>query len=229
MMTKKTKAELALEAYLAGLTEKKAHVSDNRLIATNNRSEEWHNNRKKTFSSEKYRKNRKEQFNSPEVKANLTAGRQQMIENTDWLKNISEANRKNAKDPIALKNKTEANRKKAKDPKWIEAHKKAVENNKNPDSNYSKAIAKRTADKEWRNKNSAKNKLISSKQCVTPYGVFWSRIGAAKYIFENNLIPTRKTETSLMSFLVCKFKNNPKEYYYISIEEYIMLTGKDAV
>ena len=35
-MTKKTPEELALEAYLAGLTDKKASVSDNRLIAYSN-------------------------------------------------------------------------------------------------------------------------------------------------------------------------------------------------
>jgi len=34
-MTKKTKEELALEAYLAGITEKKARVSDKLLIAHN--------------------------------------------------------------------------------------------------------------------------------------------------------------------------------------------------
>ena len=44
-MTKKTKEELALEEYLAGLSEKKVRCSDNRILAMQERSKpgsEWH-------------------------------------------------------------------------------------------------------------------------------------------------------------------------------------------
>ena len=189
---------------------------------------EWHKSRKETYSSSEYRKKRKEQFASVEVKQNIVAGRKKMIENTNWLENVTERNKQRSKDVNWIKNVSDANRKKAQDPGWIASRKKAAEKNKDPNSNYSKAIEKRTKSKEWQDKNSSKNKLLSSKQCITPYGIFWSRMDAGKYIFENNFQPTRKTLSSLMSWLISQFKNNPKEYYYITQEEYSFLTGKES-
>ena len=144
-----------------------------------------------------------------------------------WKENNAKANKQLALDPEWKKANDEAMKKLAKDPKWLKTIRKIrIDQANDPNSNYSKAIAERTASQEWQEKNSTKNKLISSKQCVTPYGIFFSRADAAKHIFENNLLPTRKTETSVMAYLVAKFKNNINEYYYISKEEYICLTGK---
>jgi len=150
------------------------------------------------------------------------------IRGESWRQNSAKGNKERSQDPEWQKSNDAAMKKLAQDPEWLETIRKIrIDQANDPDSNFSKAVAERTASEDWQNKNAIKNRLLSSKQCVTPYGIFWSRADAAKYIFENNFLPTRKTESSVMALLVSKFKNNTKEYYYISKEEYIMLTGKE--
>lgn len=213
-----------IDAEFDGLEFDESAISRATGIKKRSDNPDWHKNRQKTYSSLEYRERRKEQFSSAEVKENMAVARKHIMENTDWLKNVSIANKRRANENIEWnRNVTEANKQKAKDPNWYNAVATANKQKaKDPNSAYSKAIQNRDE-----SNNIKKNKLLSSKQCVTPYGVFWSRADAAKFIFENKIIPTRKTESSLMSLLAGKFKNNPKEYYYISKEEYIMLTGKE--
>jgi len=75
---------------------------------------------------------------------------------------------------------------------------------------HQEAIDKRTQDPEWRKKQAQR-----SKPLVTPNGIFPSRKDAAAFY---------QVQTPVMND---RMKRYPNEYYYISHEEYIMLTGKD--
>lgn len=75
-------------------------------------------------------------------------------------------------------------------------------------------------DANWENAcQSGRNKR--DKPFVCPFGVFNNRSSAIRYAKEHNLFSNvqRKLENWT--------KENPKEYYYITHEEYIMLTGKE--
>lgn len=150
-MTKKTKEELALEAYLAGLNDKKLKTSDNRLIATNNRSEDWH-------------------------------------------KKTAERNRKNATNE--------------------EINKKIK--NKNKGKRYTFLTAEsieKLAKKAW-------------QPIVTPEDIFPCKKHADEYYF-NNKLTNCNTFGSVQAWVTRSLKNLPNQFYYISREEYIKLTGKD--
>lgn len=113
-----------------------------------------------------------------------------------------------------------------KDTNWKKAHDDKLKQTMQTDyykNNHSIGITKRTADPAW-NKANSESKM---KPIVTPFGIFRSFTLAVEYIHSNNLVPTRKTLVSVKRYVGPKIKSSPKEYYYISREEYIMLTGKD--
>jgi len=75
---------------------------------------------------------------------------------------------------------------------------------------HQSAVDKRTQDPEWRRKQAER-----AKPMITPDGIFASRKEAAEFY---------QVKTPAMNF---KIKKYPDQYYYITQEEYIMLTGKD--
>ena len=204
-MTKKTPEELALEAYLAGLTGKKASVSDNRLIATNNRSDEWH---KKTAE-----RNRRNATNVEINKKIGDAHRGKKVSKESIEKRINTW-RKNGNKAFGGKGSTGY-------PAWNKGKELSEEHKKNlSDSNKGK-----------KKKDSIKSRLqITGAKCKAvsiPEGIFWSRTLAAKYIFNNNLT-NLKTWQSVGVWLSRKLNNHSDtDYKFISQEEYIMLTGED--
>jgi len=209
MMTKKTKDELALEAldaYMAGLDEKKLKINDNNLIQL-----------------------------SLMIKTR---------ENNGWAEKNREGTIKAKNNPQAHKNRAEANQKKAKDPNWHQANQRGVEKRKNDPIaklNHKNAMKRVHANPltainrqqaiDNRNKNNQvwlKNMVENSakakfKPIVTPLGIFPSMKSAAEHYSKISNIEFKTARYRLMKEL----KKNSSEFYYISQEEYIMLTGKD--
>jgi hypothetical protein len=144
----------------------------------------------------------------------------------------------------AHKNRTEANRKNAKDSKWQEANQRGAEKRKNDPIvklNHIKAMKKvhsnpmtainRQKGIDNRNKNNKlwlENMIKNSskakfKPIVTPEGIFESLKSASEHYSKISDIETHKARYRLTTEL----KKNPIEFFLISQEEYIMLTGKD--
>lgn len=84
-------------------------------------------------------------------------------------------------------------------------------------------VAKRTLDPEW---NEA-NRKARLKPIVTPYGIFNSLDSASNEIHSNKYLENRKTMLSVKAFIRSKINSKSTEYYYITKEEYIMLTGQE--
>ena len=113
-----------------------------------------------------------------------------------------------------------------KDPKWKKHHDEI--NKKNMQSKHWKnshqiGVDKRTADPAWNKANSE----ARMKPIITPFGVFRSLDSASEHIHNKALLPTRKTVISVKGYIRSRVKLPKKEYYYISKEEYILLTGKE--
>jgi hypothetical protein len=108
---------------------------------------------------------------------------------------------------------TNRNRELATRKDWIEKVEK-LNKDKRLDEEHIKrhqtAIDKRTQDPDWKQKQAER-----SKPMVTPDGIFGSRKEAAEFY---------QVKTPVMNYYMKKY---PTEYFYISQEEYIMLTGKD--
>lgn len=196
MMTKKTPEELALEAYLAGLTEKKARISDNRLIATNNRSEEWHSK-----TAERNRKN---------------------ATNDEIRKKIGDAHRGKKVSQETSQKRIKTLKENGNNHAWN----KGIPWSEEVKEKLSKANTGKKIKEETKIKLQTSSALC--KPFVTPLGIFWTKSKAAEYYLENKLTAnTTKGSTNVwLSRQLVKF---PKEFYYISKEEYIMLTGKDPL
>ena len=94
------------------------------------------------------------------------------------------------------------------DPKWIKEQQERHE--------------RRNANPIWQEnvKKAAKEK---SKPCITPLGVFQSVHAAGNYYDQQRGTQCGKTVT-------CRnLKKGTQGYQYITVEEYIMITGKDIV
>lgn len=170
-MTKKTKEELALEAYLAGLTEKKAQVSDKYIVNHNNAMKElavkrktdteWQLDQSKRIKAERADAEKKEQ----------------------WQKALKDGWNK----PGVRENKSQSVREVLSRPGQLKAHQERAR----------------------------KNGRKSMRPCVSPEGVFESnRAWAEHTAYSRDLFGYR-----------CR--KMPTEYYYITQEEYTMLTGKE--
>lgn len=61
---------------------------------------------------------------------------------------------------------------------------------------------------------------------VTPMGVFASKKIAAEF-YINNQFTTRKTLVSCVAWVDYQIKHSQSKFYFISREEYIILTGKE--
>ena len=177
-MTKKTPEELALEAYMAGLTEKKLNVSDNMLVGIAHRSSnpEWHKSNTKRYEDPTYSKRVgkkiSETYKSAQGRAVQAAKSKPHTE--DAKKKIADANTGLVKGP---------------------------------------EIRAKLSVKKIGNNHRA-------RPIVTPLGIFPSRKDAAEaYLASGKANALRWIEKWL--------KTDPKDFYYISKEEYIMLTGKD--
>jgi hypothetical protein len=203
-MTKKTPEELALDAYLAGLTEKKVRVSDNYIIAANNRTVDHY------IGS----------MTDPDVRKAIEEKRKEGMERakqegkfSTGLKNRYKKDSERKKTSLIMKKvhenlteeeknrRNEASRKKWADPK---VKKQASESHK-----------RQWADPEKRKRLGATMKAIRQTPIMTPDGPFPDTTSAGEHYGLTS------------ATILYRRKKYPKEYYYITKEEYIMLTGKE--
>jgi hypothetical protein len=92
-------------------------------------------------------------------------------------------------------------------------------------TNHAAGVIKRTLDPAWHDAN----RKARFKPIVTPYGIFNSLDSASIEIHLGKFLSNRKTVISVRTFIRSAIKNASKEFYYITKEKYIMLTGKDIV
>ena len=207
----KSPQELALEAYLAGLTDKKARCSDNRFIAVNSWTKE---------QLEKRANANRNKVNDPDwIKAHKEGGAKRRAD-PKWQENVKKALQDRAKDPDWLEKNKRVLQDRAKDPDWIKKHAEGMKKKfDNPEyvKKHADAQAKKALNPEFKKKF----KSIAYKPLITPYGVFASitLAGAA----EEELTGKRFNP----NLFTKRLKDPDSGYKRISKEEYIMLTGKE--
>lgn len=182
MMTKKTKDELALEAldaYMAGLNEKKLKISDNQILSiqlreANGWKEKNERRRKEDPDYDKRVGNKISQaYSTPEMKqVQASKARPHREETKEHIRQIQLV----------------------RPPRTVETRKKMSK-------------------KKIGNNNRA-------KPIVTPIGIFVSKTFASEVYLANG-------KMNAMKWIEKWIKEDPLNFYYITKEEYIMLTGKD--
>ena len=197
----KTNEELALESYMASITEKKLAVSDNRLLGNAKRrnNPNWRKNQTQALLNAKETEHYKNSFDK---------AMHDRKQNPEYKKQAQEAVKRRDSNPGRLTEQADIMRN-------VRAH---------PD--YKEKMQALHASEEWLSKNREKARK-TYKPFVCPQGIFNSLKECVIYFIDNNVLPTRANRNSIVKWLNTKIKQEPTAYYYISQEEYIMLTGKD--
>jgi hypothetical protein len=149
----------------------------------------------------------RKKYADPAYKEKYIESRKHLYTDPEFKRKQTEGNRRSAKDPVAYKNRVEAIRKSAQDPKIKEIRKEVGK--------------KLSQNKEWCKAAGERNKKRCMKPIFTPEGIFAGLNLAAKRYNEI------KNQKSTQNWLMNQIKNDPTNFYYISKEEYIMLTGKE--
>ena len=148
--------------------------------------------------------------------------------NPKWLKATQENNRRKAQDPEFRAKLKEAKAKYNDDPEYRRKLREARARYVGDPEYHAKlkaAAENRSANnKEWRERVTKNRKPV-----LTPHGAFGSINDAGKELLEQGHLTT--TSVTPMAAIKLKIKwmikHYPQEWKFISIEEYIMLTGKD--
>lgn len=181
------------------------------------RSENYHSN---PDAIEKRKKKNADIINTDEWKSKINAATEIRKNDPIWQEKNKIANQEKWKSKETKEKHLAGVRKATQNPNWRE---KVVKNNKAKVNDvehrqrHQIAIDKR-GQGDWYEKNARKNTLTKSKPIVTPFGVFSSRIVAVK---------TLTDVTNIGGKINKGIKEKDSGYYYISKEEYIMLTGQD--
>jgi len=199
-MTNKTPEELALDAYIAGLNEKKLKVSDNRIIAFDNRSSNLNWKKSQREADEK----RKEFGNSNEWKEYT----RQLNQREEWKHNNKIANQNRNLNPTNVLAYQKGMEKRSKNENWKNNVKNASQNR----------------DESWLN-NLRKTKSLSGTPIITPEGPFLKFTDGVKFYMPIWNLKRGGADYRLRKLLD---DNNELNYYRISLEEYILLTGKEV-
>ena len=181
------------------------------------RSDNYHSN---PDAIEKRKRKNADIIDTVEWKENHAKGIKQLQQNEQWKERNKVANQEKWKNPETKEKHLNAIKKRAQDPVWQENVKKANQAKPN-DPVYMNALHKgieKRSQGDWYKKNARKNVLTKSKPIVTPYGIFPSRIVAVK---------TLTDVTNIGGKINNGIKEKDSGYYYITQEEYIMLTGKE--
>jgi len=202
-MSKEEDARKKLDEVLKGLmTDKNMMSNDKYLISANNRPSSHYEG---SLTDPKVRKTietkRIEGVERAKAEGKYSSAQKERYKNPEERKKTGLASKKSAQDPKVKERKSIAQTKAWADPS---KRKKASESHK-----------KQWADPSKRKQLSDTMKALRRKPIVTPDGVFIDQESAAiHYNLGEATIAYRRNKY-------------PKEYYYITKEEYIMLTGKD--
>jgi len=143
-------------------------------------------------------------------------------------KEWQEANHKSVLETVQTetwkKNHAEGIERMKNDPKWQQGQKERAERRKSNEvwqMNKAEANRKLAKDPTWLENNKKSVRKHCAKPIVTPVGVFAAIVDAGQ---EYNKI---RNFNNGRKWIINQLKVNPKEFYYISKEEYIMLTGRE--
>lgn len=129
------------------------------------------------------------------------------VQTENWKKNHAEGMKRLATDPVWLKGQKERGQQRSQNQDW-----------KDRKTEASRRLAK---DPVWLANTKQANRKNCARPVVTPTGVFAALVDAGQaYNQIRNFNNGRK-------WVINQLKVNPKEFYYITREEYIMLTGKE--
>jgi ABC-type phosphate transport system substrate-binding protein len=124
------------------------------------------------------------------------------------------------------------------DKRLLATNNRSEEWHKNTAERNRKNATNETISNKIRNTNAGKRYTFLTKESieklarsgwqpiVTPTGIFACKKHADEYYFINNLTPC-KVLGSVQGWVSRAMKQRKDEFYYITREEYIMLTGKD--
>jgi type II secretory pathway pseudopilin PulG len=143
----------------------------------------------------------------PNYIKNKNEGITKRTNSEDWKRKQKENAAKLSANPHWQKEHANRNKKLALDSKWIEQNNKGVQ--------------KRIDDPNWnKNVRNAARKNFA-KPCITPLGIFPTGVEAGKAYNESRKVTNGNNA-------VCNALKKGKEgYRYITVEEYILLTGKN--
>lgn len=154
-------------------------------------------------------------------KNNKTEAMQELAQNPNWLSNQAIGAKKRRESYYDNEEKKQAaiyKRESNEDYKQRRAEKNRIQvNDPAYVKSHSEGVARRDADPEYHKSllKGAEEKLMRKGFIVTPAGIHLRQPESATA----NNISVRTLQQ--------RIKSNPKEYYYISQEKYIMLTGKE--
>jgi hypothetical protein len=152
---------------------------------------------------ESLRKGIKTAWENPELREKHSKRMSEQHKDKNYTDAIKKGIKKAWENPELREKKAEQNRIQSKDPEYLKALHKGIEKRDQGD---------------WYEKNARKNTLTKSKPIVTPFGVFPSRIVAVK---------TLTDVTNIGGKINKGIKEKDSGYYYITQEEYTILTGKE--
>lgn len=162
--------------------------------------------------------------NDPEWQRKHKEQLSKLKDNPKWRKSLKDANAKRAADPEWQRKQKERNKKFPSDPEWKKNHADAIaKRNSNPEwqKKHKERMIALASDPEWKKNMLTATKKSRMKPCITPFGIFAT--GA-----EAGLVYSEKYNVAAGNSAVCRhLKKGTEGYRYITVEEYILLTGKE--
>lgn len=142
-----------------------------------------------------------------------------------WKENQEKSQVNRSHNQSWVKNKREAHKRLENDPQFIAKRQAGIDKrtkNKIGRDKQLEGIARRNAENaEWlKNKNNGTRRSLA-KPCITPFGVFATGVEAGEAYNKLRGVTSGKNAVSK------HLKKGSEGYKFISIEEYIVLTGKD--
>lgn len=240
-----------IDAEFEGLEFDEVAIRHATGMAKRSSNPDWHKNRSASIRKamqqpeikEKQRRSQQEKYDDPEYRKRIAENNRQVAQTKEWKEAHTEGMQKREANGWREKN-YEKNMKMVQTPEWKESRKKAgrtysesgrayinnrkiiEERQQNPEYfvKLKEGIAKRTQDPEWQKRNT-EAALRRRKSVVTPDGIFPYAKDAFVFYAEKRNITIHTAE----GWLKRMRDTYPKEYYTISQEEYMMLTGKDIL
>jgi hypothetical protein len=181
-------------------------LSDNKLHSTN-----WNHitGIKQRNADPKYKESIVHRTQSKEWREANRQSVLKTVQTETWKKNHAEGVKRLANDPEWQQGQKERGQRRTQNQEW-----------KDRKTEASRRLAK---DPTWLTNNKLSVRKHCAKPIVTPAGVFAAVVDAGQaYNKIRNFNNGRK-------WVINQLKVNSKEFYYITKEEYILLTGKDVI
>jgi hypothetical protein len=152
-------------------------------------------------------------------------GASKRIQDPNWKKNQEKSQAKRSQNETWLSKKRQAQAQLENDPEYIAKRQKGIEErSKNPVNRKKQLDGIKRRDTEnitWQENKKAGTRRALAKPCITPLGIFATGVEAGDAYNKSRGVTNGKNAVSK------SLKAGKEGYKYISVEEYIMLTGKE--